>query len=250
MIWVITPDWTPTNIIFYLVLAIFMIAMGPIDALGLIPVKYSKFRNGRGISSRVGMFILYFLPFVSAIICALPYLAHATTIQWIVLATLLLHFFKRVLEVLFLHRYSGPIDLLTVAFITFFYSLAAGGDAYLNALTIPAIDALFVCGIILFIIGEWFNYYHHRLLADLRRGTAAYRIPYGGWFKYVSAPHYLAELIAWLGMALMSRQLFMYLVFIGMCSNLIARALRTQTWYRAHFPNYPAERKAIFPFIL
>jgi hypothetical protein len=32
--------------------------------------------------------------------------------------------------------------------------------------------------------------------------------------------------------------------------NLVPRALSHQKWYRETFPAYPAERKAIIPFIL
>jgi len=33
-------------------------------------------------------------------------------------------------------------------------------------------------------------------------------------------------------------------------ANLVPRALAHHKWYNEHFENYPAERKAIFPFIL
>jgi 3-oxo-5-alpha-steroid 4-dehydrogenase 1 len=33
-------------------------------------------------------------------------------------------------------------------------------------------------------------------------------------------------------------------------ANLVPRALATHAWYQKTFPNYPKERKAIFPFLL
>lgn len=48
-------------------------------------------------------------------------------------------------------------------------------------------------GIVLWILGESINFYHHAILANLRpSGTSSgYVIPSGGLFKLVVCPHYL-----------------------------------------------------------
>ena len=48
-------------------------------------------------------------------------------------------------------------------------------------------------GIVLWILGESINFYHHAILANLRlSGTSSgYVIPSGGLFKFVVCPHYL-----------------------------------------------------------
>lgn len=72
----------------------------------------------------------------------------------------------------------------------------------------------------LVLIGQAEQYRHHRILGDLRRGgapkndngnvdgsdysaTSSYRIPIGRCFKYVSCPHYLAEILIYAGFALL-----------------------------------------------
>ena len=47
-------------------------------------------------------------------------------------------------------------------------------------------------GIVLWILGESINFYHHAILANLRpSGTSGYVIPSGGLFHYIVCPHYL-----------------------------------------------------------
>ena len=77
-----------------------------------------------------------------------------------------------------------------------------------------------------------------------------YFIPRGGLFKHVICPHYLFEIITWLGIALLSRHLAAWLILLFVFDYLSARAIRTLAWYRERFKDFPIERKAIFPFIL
>ena len=48
-------------------------------------------------------------------------------------------------------------------------------------------------GIVLWILGESINFYHHAILANLRpSGTSSgYVIPSGGFFQFIVCPHYL-----------------------------------------------------------
>ncbi len=176
-----------------------------------------------------------------------------TLVQSLLFWAIVGHFAKRCLEVLFVHKYSGPIDLPTVAQIAMAYSLATFLLARLHTVTIATIDPLFIVGGTLFIFGEFFNFYHHKLLADLRQVEGQeqkYAIPSRGLFQLITAPHYLMELCAWLGVALMSQHLGAYMIFIWTCGYLFGRALRTHQWYHQNFANYPRERKAIVPFAL
>ncbi|MBN2549425.1 MAG: hypothetical protein JXB15_09725 [Anaerolineales bacterium] len=247
---IILPEWTPGTIALYILLAIVTLSIGILDALGLSKIAYSKFRSSQGMDSRLGMFIVYALPAAVGYFFAARYLDKATPIQWMLFLTIEAHFVKRCLEVLFIHRYSGEIEVRSVYAIAIFYCFITGYAAYLHNQTIAQVDALFELGIGLFVAGELINFWHHKLLADLRKGNTKYRIPQGGLFALVSCPHYLGELTAWLGLALMSRHLFLAIVFIGMTIYLVERALRTQTWYHRQFPNYPKSRKAILPFLL
>ena len=251
---IILPEWTLSSVIFYAFMALFSLLAGPLNSYDLLGMRYSKFRTGQGITSRAGMFILYIVPMLAAILAALPYLGQASLIQWMLLGAVVLHFAKRCIEVLFVHRYAGLIDLLSVAMITSVYTFVAVGASLVHRQTIQAIDGLFMLGGVLFLVGQGINFYHHKLLADLRKPGAlgdpkAYHIPQNGLFAYVSCPHYLGEIIAWLGLALMSRHLFLYLALIIMINYLASRSLKAQQWYRQQFPDYPADRKALLPFI-
>lgn len=245
----IFPEWSIPNILLYLSLTLLAVGMGAGEWMGLSLLKYSKFRPERGIDARLGMFVLYFLPVLAALGFSLPYLSTATLVQTLVLAAILGHFGKRCLEVLFLHKYSGPIDPLTTLAIALFYSLIAGFVSFLNRWPLMAADNLFWLGLLLFAFGETANFAHHKILADLRRDTQGYVIPRGGWFEYVVCPHYFFEIAAWVGIALMSRHLFALIALAGMAGYLLARSHKTLAWYRQKFPNFPKNRKALIPFL-
>ena len=246
----IIPAWTTGNIILYGFLAMAAISVGPLEYFGQAMMAYSKFRPTSGISTRTGMVILYTTPLIALLISALPYLSNPTTIQLLVFASVFIHFGKRVLESLFLHKYSGPIGLFTTLMIASFYSLAAFMVGYLNRTPLQTMDIWFYLGIVLFVIGIIGNFNQHKALADLRKDSLEYKIPRGGLFEYVVCPHYLFEIVAWLGIFLLSRHLGAFLVLAFIIAYLSARSLRTLAWYRERFKEFPANRKGIIPFIL
>lgn len=246
----ILPEWTPLNIAIYAFFAILVLGVGPAEYFGRSMMYYSKFRKGTGIPGRMGMTFLYFMPIVALTFTAWSYLPNATLVQWAVYLAVGIHFAKRVLESLFLHRYSGPIDLFTTVLIAAFYSLAAGMIGWVNAIPLPAPDLGVYLGIPIFLLGIAGNFYHHKLLADLRKNSLDYFIPKGGLFAYVVCPHYLFEIMIWLGIALISRHLVAWLILLFIVFYLTARALRVLKWYHEKFKDFPKDRKAILPFIL
>ena len=246
---IIMPEWNVASVAVYSLFALLCLSFGFLERKGWLTLNYSKFRTSHGISSRLGMFILYFLPMLTADLASFWLIHDASLVQILVIAAINIHFLKRCLEVLYLHKYSGPINVATVIQIAAAYSLATFLLAYLNRSPIETVDTLFLVGMVLFGVGQIFNFYHHKLLADLRTDDKNYRIPSGGLFDLVTAPHYLMELSAWLGMALMSRHLAAYMVFVWTCSYLLARAMRTHEWYQEKFKDYPRERRVILPFL-
>lgn len=246
----ILPEWTPLNIALYIFFTILVIGVGPAEYFGMAMMNYSKFRKQTGIPGRAGMAFLYFAPIVALTLVGWAYLPNATLVQWAVFLAVVIHFGKRVLESLFLHRYSGPIDLFTTLLIAAFYSLAAGMLGWINNNPLPAPDVWFYFGILLFILGIAGNFYHHKLLAGLRKNSLDYFIPKGGLFEYVVCPHYLFEIIAWLGIALLSRHLVAWFIWLFIVFYLTARALRVLKWYHERFQDFPKGRRAILPFIL
>jgi very-long-chain enoyl-CoA reductase len=246
----ILPEWTTGNIIFYVCLALTAALVGPIEYFGQTLMAYSKFRPAKGIDSRAGMFLLYFLPLLALIAAAFPYLAKPSAVQLIVFAAVAIHFAKRILESLFLHKYSGVMGTFTVAMIASFYSLIAYLIGYLNREPLLFMDIWFYIGAALFGAGITGNFMHHKILADMREDTLEYKIPANGLFKYVVCPHYLFEIILWLGIFLLSRHLGALLILLFVIGYLTARSIRTIKWYRERFSDFPATRKAIYPFIL
>ena len=77
-----------------------------------------------------------------------------------------------------------------------------------------------------------------------------YSIPQGGGFKYVSNPQYLGELVGWFAWCLWSYNPGGVVVFLISVVNLVPRAFEQHKWYKNKFDNYPAERKALIPFIM
>jgi protein-S-isoprenylcysteine O-methyltransferase Ste14 len=245
----IFPIWDTPNTLFYAIFAVFAVSMGMFDYFEWMPMQYSKFFRGKGIPSRLAMIILYGLPVLFALVWGAGYLASANLAQWIVFGVVVAYFAKRTLESAFLHKYSGSVQPLTWVSIAFFYTFVAAMLIFLNGQTAPSVDVFFWLGLGLFLVGLGGNFYHHRLLSNLRQKDANYHLPRGGWFAYVACPHYFFELLAWLGIVLMSRHLFALLAFVGMLGYLVLRSIKTRAWYRARFAEYPPERKCMIPFM-
>lgn len=76
-----------------------------------------------------------------------------------------------------------------------------------------------------------------------------YIIPYGDWFKYVSSPHYLAEIVIYGGLLVAGgcSDVTLWLLFGFVVANLVFAAAETHRWYLRKFDNYPRERFAIIP---
>jgi hypothetical protein len=57
-------------------------------------------------------------------------------------------------------------------------------------------------------------------------------------------------MVEWGGFALMAWSLPALSFAIWTIANLLPRALQHHKWYQQTFSDYPAERKAVIPFIL
>ena len=92
------------------------------------------------------------------------------------------------------------------------------------------------------------NLYHHYLLATLRKpGEKGYKVPRGGFFEYVAAPHYLFELMGWMGIVLMAQHAVTLLYFLAMAVYLADRSIGQDEWNRKKIPLYPKNRKRMIP---
>jgi steroid 5-alpha-reductase/3-oxo-5-alpha-steroid 4-dehydrogenase 1 len=167
------------------------------------------------------------------------------------------HYLHRALVYPFRLRPSGrSMPLLVIA------SGAAFNvwNGYLNGITLggrPALgaawltDPRFLVGTALFVIGMAINRHADRVLLQLRGpGEHGYRVPEAGLHRLVASPNYFGELVEWSGWALASWSLAGLAFAVFTAANLIPRALTHRRWYAAQFPDYPADRRAIIPFVL
>ena len=116
-------------------------------------------------------------------------------------------------------------------------------------------DPRFISGLIIYLVGFSINIYSDTILRNLRSlkptpNEPRYKVPYGGLFKWVSCPQYFGEILSFVGFAVMTWNLGAVFVLAMTAGNLIPRARYTHKWFHKNFENYPAERKAIIPFIL
>ncbi len=113
------------------------------------------------------------------------------------------------------------------------------------------LDSRFFIGAFIFLWGMYVHIHSDHLLRNLRGpGETEYKIPYGGMYRFVSAPNYFGETIQWCGWALATWSLAGLSFAVFTAANLIPRALSHHKWYAKTFPEYPHKRKAVSPFIL
>ncbi|KAL0677109.1 hypothetical protein Bca4012_005090 [Brassica carinata] len=94
----------------------------------------------------------------------------------------------------------------------------------------------------------------HAILGSLRKSPSQakeYIIPHGDWFDIVSSPHYLAEIVLYVGLLIASggTDITVWLLFGSVVGNLSLSAGETHRWYLLKFEHYPANRNAIFPYV-
>ncbi|XP_018330966.1 very-long-chain enoyl-CoA reductase [Agrilus planipennis] len=171
-----------------------------------------------------------------------------------------LHYLKRLLETLFVHRFSHSTMPLFNLFKNcgYYWGFAAYVAYYVNhpLYTSPNM-LLFIFGLALFTICEIGNLSIHLLLRDLRPpGTKEKKIPKPNknpltkLFNFVSCPNYTYEFGAWLGFSLMTSCLPAFLFTLAGMYQMTVWALGKHKAYKKDFPRYPKERKAILPFVI
>ncbi|KAI3959386.1 hypothetical protein MKW98_018976 [Papaver atlanticum] len=98
---------------------------------------------------------------------------------------------------------------------------------------------------------EWGWIHQWRCHAILKEQNDKSGIPYGDWFRFVSSPHYLAEIVIYGGLLFASggSDLTIWLLFGFVVANLTFAAAETHKWYIENFATYPSERRVILPFV-
>ncbi|KAG4127190.1 hypothetical protein ERO13_D10G202350v2 [Gossypium hirsutum] len=105
-------------------------------------------------------------------------------------------------------------------------------------------------GIVLFLIGISGDFYHHFLLSKLRtKGSKDYKVPKRGLFELVICPHYLVEILGFLGISLISQTLYSFSTTLGTALYLMARSYAAKRWYISKFEDFPKEVNALIPCV-
>ncbi len=111
-------------------------------------------------------------------------------------------------------------------------------------------DPRFVVGAAFFVLGFVVNRWADAILRALRApGETGYKVPRGGPYRLVSSPNYLGEIVEWCGWALLTWSVSGLAFAVWTVANLAPRARSTHRWYRSEFPDYPAERRALLPYL-
>ncbi|KAG1738438.1 3-oxo-5-alpha-steroid 4-dehydrogenase-domain-containing protein [Suillus paluster] len=186
-------------------------------------------------------------------------------LQRYVLTFVMLHFAKRELETLFVHRFSHA----TMPFKNIFknsahYHLGSGlalaysiyspvygatspyirGTARNNPMYIQA-------GAAIWLFSEISNLITHIKLRTLRpAGSRKRAIPQGYGFNLVSFPNYFFEFLGWLVIAALTGSYAAWIFLAVSTSQMYVWAVKKHRAYRKEFGSeYPRDRKAMFPFL-
>lgn len=170
------------------------------------------------------------------------------------------HYLKRILETIFIHRFShGTMPLRNIFRNCGYYwgfSLYVAYHVNHPLFTPPPI-LLQLIGLLLFIICEMGNLSIHILLKNLRpAGTTVRKIPLPNSFpltfllNYVSCPNYTYEFGAWVGFTLMTSCVPAGIFALAGMYQMTLWAIGKHRNYIKEFKNYPKQRKAILPFLL
>ncbi len=112
-------------------------------------------------------------------------------------------------------------------------------------------DPRFIVGILVFATGYAINQQSDAILLNLRKpGESGYKIPHGGFYRWLSSPNYFGEIIEWVGFALAAWTVPAWIFSWFTATNLVPRAFSNHRWYREHFSDYPKRRRAIIPYVL
>jgi very-long-chain enoyl-CoA reductase len=178
--------------------------------------------------------------------------------QLLVCALLSVHFLKREFETIFVHRFSSAtMPARNIVKNSAHYWVLAGFNiAYwvfrpdATAATSNPNKALVYAGLAIFVFGELANLNAHYILRGLRRpGTTDRGIPSGFGFSLVTCPNYFFEILAWLGVFLVSQLNWsvLFFTFVG-GAQMWSWAWKKEKRYRKEFGDkYKKKRAVIFP---
>ncbi|KAF4571072.1 3-oxo-5a-steroid 4- dehydrogenase [Pleurotus pulmonarius] len=186
-------------------------------------------------------------------------------VQSYVFAFVVLHFLKRELETLFVHRFSHAtmpaknifknsahyhiFSGLLLAYDIYRPKYASASNFIVNTHRDNP-QFLNACAAV-WLFAELSNLSTHLTLRSLRpAGTGKRGIPYGYGFGLVSCPNYFFETVGWFVICIMTNSIAAWLFFAISTGQMAIWAVKKHRNYKKEFgKDYPRGRKAMIPFI-
>lgn len=171
------------------------------------------------------------------------------------MAMIVVHFLKREYETVFVHKFSlATMPVLNIFKNSFHYWVLSGlniaywiyAPSSYTAKSSSTIDYINYVGLALYIYGEVSNFIAHQTLSNLRsRGGTERGIPKGYGFDLVTCPNYLFELIAWTGIAIVSKSTAT-VIFNGIAwAQMHQWAIKKEKALRVEFPDKYQKKKYV-----
>ena len=191
-----------------------------------------------------------------------PYPPPSTSAQ-LSLAFIVIHFIKRELETLYVHRFSAAtMPVLNIFKNSAHYWLLAGLNIALftyspgeySPTSHNAPSWWLGLATILYVVGEVGNFSAHLTLKGLRtQGGTERGIPAGGVFSLVpvTCPNYFFETLAWLGIWATNRSLSTAVFIVPATYQMAVWARKKEKRYRSEFGDkYKRKRYSMLPGIV
>ncbi|XP_072402933.1 probable very-long-chain enoyl-CoA reductase art-1 [Diabrotica undecimpunctata] len=183
-----------------------------------------------------------------------------TTTAKIALGCWSIHYLKRILETLFVHRFSHGTMPIRNLFKNcgYYWGFCLYVAYHINhPLFTPPPLVFQAVGLLLFAVCESGNLATHLLLRNLRPAGSTVRkiprpdgCPLNILFDFVSCPNYSYEVGSWIGFTILTSCIPAGLFTAAGFYQMTLWALGKHKNYKKEFPDYPKQRKAIIPFIL
>ena len=155
---------------------------------------------------------------------------------------------------LFVHKFSGSMMVESAITIGLSYGVSSVTMIYAQYLSQESLEPTFdlkYVGLAMFLTGISGNFYHHYILSTLRKkGDKEYKIPKGGLFHLVICPHYMFEIVEFVGVFCICQTGFTLCFTLGTVFLLIGRSYATRKWYVTKFGGkFSKNVKALIPYV-
>ncbi|KAL0486358.1 very-long-chain enoyl-CoA reductase [Acrasis kona] len=175
-------------------------------------------------------------------------------VQLLAAALFTLHFLKRELETLFVHKFgTDTMPIFNIFKNSSYYHGFAFYIAYyiLHPLYTPPNKVQVIVGAAIFLVCLVCNFYCHIILSNLRApGSRERKIPRGFLFELVSCPNYFFEITQWVGFSIMTQSLPALFFALAGAGQMLVWAQGKHRRYKKEFPDYPKRRRVLIPYIL